>query len=123
MPASKEPVKFRTCDLFDRTAAAKFQENQTLVSKFEEFQKHKANNPVLPFGSSDKMFRGDGFFRGLKHAHLSHDISVIYSISGKNPTLIDLYGLFSHDDLGTGNPPNLKRQKSLSKRLSNQTFS
>jgi hypothetical protein len=82
---------------------------------------------MAPFGSRDGMFAGGGNFTAavpkLRHAHMTHDVSVFYRLSGANPTVIDLFGFFSHDESGTGQPANIKKQKSLAKSLSNQDFS
>ena len=96
-----------------------------LADRFEEFLKTKKQNAMQPFGKVDKPFAGDGFLRNaipnetLIHAHLTHDISIIYSISGKDPRILKLYGVYSHDEMGTGQPPNIKKQKQLASRLSN----
>jgi hypothetical protein len=118
-------VKFQYCDLFKKTYAEKSR-NPQLVKKFNDFITAKSINPINPYGSSDKLFRGGWSFSNyvpkLRHAHLTHDISVVYLISGFNPTQIKLYGFFTHDEMGTGQPPNIKKQKSLAKQLSNQVF-
>jgi mRNA-degrading endonuclease YafQ of YafQ-DinJ toxin-antitoxin module len=121
------PVAFRTSDLYRSTLVDKARAYPIIGQKMQEFRKFKSENPLQQFGSSDKPFQGGGHFgrtiSGLKHAHLTHDIMVVYSISGRNPTLIDLYGIFSHDELGIGQPANIKRQKSQAQRLSGQQFS
>lgn len=120
--ASIEDPKFRTCDLFNETFTQKSRDYPVIGAKFQEFRAAKSANKLAPFGSSDKPFKSFGVFEGLKHAHLTGDVSVVYSIHGSNPSLIDLYGVFSHDELGTGQPVNIKRQKSMDKKLSSQTF-
>lgn len=81
---------------------------------------------MQPFGASDKLFKPDGNFgkkvKGIAHAHLTHDISIVYALSGRNPHIIRLWGFFSHDDLGTGQPPNDKIQKSMATKFDNQSF-
>lgn len=118
-------VKFQYCDLFKETYTAKSR-NPSVVKKFNDFVSAKTSNPIAPYGSSDKPFRGGGFFSNsipkLRHAHITHDISIVYLISGFNPTQIKLYGLFSHDEMGTGQPQNIKKQKSLARQLTNQVF-
>lgn len=121
---SKAPsVIFRTCPLFDETIAQKSKGNSFLQQKLLDFRKSKIENKIAPFGGSDKPFKPFGPFKGLKHAHLSGDVSIVYAIHGSNPSIIDLYGLFSHDELGTGQPVNINRQKSMDKTLSRQSFS
>lgn len=87
-----------------------------------DFYKAKTENKLAPFGGSDKLFKGYGHFAGLRHAHLTQDLSIVYSLNGSNPTVIDLYGIFSHGELGTGQPANMNRQKSIAKKFGNMTF-
>jgi mRNA-degrading endonuclease YafQ of YafQ-DinJ toxin-antitoxin module len=108
--------------LFNETLGKKSQGNPVIPQKTDDFQKSKAANKLEAFGSSDKPFKSFGVFEGLRHAHLTGDISMVYSIHGSNPSVIDLYGLFSHDDLGVGQPVNIKRQKSMDKKFKSQTF-
>lgn len=121
------PVAFRTGKLYQETLAEKARAYPGLVQKLQDFRKFKSENPLQQFGATDKPFKGAGNFAtvipGLRHAHLTHDIMIVYTISGKNPTMINLYGIFSHDELGIGQPQNIKRQKSQVKRMQSQQFS
>tara|TARA_R110000868_G_scaffold289717_1_gene549975 strand:- start:198 stop:569 length:372 start_codon:yes stop_codon:yes gene_type:complete len=119
-------VVFKICKLFQETYIAKAQENPLIKSKFEEFKRTKMDNPMQPFGAKDYPL-GNNAPLGqsvpkLRHSGLNSDISIFYTVSGANPTVIHLYGLFSHDDSGTGQPANIKKQKSLGSKLSNQSF-
>lgn len=115
-------VQFRTCTMFRDSLAA----HKELFPKLEEFRKTKAQNPIAKFGGRDYPFTGAGVFAsevpGLAHAHLTQDISVVYRVHSKNPTLVDIYGLYSHAELGTGQPANIKKQKSMGRRFANQEF-
>lgn len=119
-------VKFLRCDMFAETAAEKTRAYPKLASKIAEFFKLKFQSPLQQFGSSDKPFKNEGNFTshvpGLRHAHLTHDIMIVYTISGRDPTLFKLYGIFSHDELGIGQPANIKIQKNMARRMSNQNF-
>jgi hypothetical protein len=55
-----------------------------------------------------------------RKAHLSSDMSIVYELSGRNPTTIKLYGVFTHAQLGTGQPPNIKIQQNMAKRLAKE---
>ena len=120
-------VAFRTSDLYRSTLVDKVRAYPVVGQKIQDFRKFKSENPLQQFGSSDKPFQGAGHFNkavsGLRHAHLTHDIMIVYTINGRNPTVFDLYGIFSHDELGIGQPGNIKRQKSQAQRLSGQQFS
>ena len=120
-------VVFRHCNLYRETLVDKARAYPIIGQKMQDFKAFKSANPLQQYGGSDKPFVGNGFFgnavRGLRHAHLTHDIMVVYKLSGADPKVFDLYGIFSHDELGIGQPANLKKQKSAASRLGNQDFS
>lgn len=115
------PVITRKCKLFDET----FLDHANLAKRIFAFLDHKNNNPLQPFGSSDTGFTPDGpigkLGLNIKHAHVSQDVSIIYRVHS-NPQVMDLYGIFSHKDSGTGNAANIRIQQQLATRLSNQEF-
>jgi mRNA-degrading endonuclease YafQ of YafQ-DinJ toxin-antitoxin module len=112
--------------LYLETFAAKGVQYPVIGQKINDFIQFKTANPLQPYGATDKPFVGKGNFgtviSSLRHAHLTNDIMVVYTISGRNPIEFHLYGVFSHDELGIGQPANIKRQKAAAKRLSNQSF-
>ena len=77
------------------------------------------------FGDSDKKFRSGGNFDArlpsISHAHLTHDLSVVYYVDRQTNTL-RLYGIYSHDDIGTGRPPDMNRQQQMATRWANFKF-
>lgn len=113
---------FRKSSAFDDT----LRKHSHLAGKLKEFMAAKANDFNSRFGASDKPFSAGGNFskavKGLKHAHLNSDISIVYNVHGSDPRVMDLYGLFSHEELGTGQPANINRQKSKSKSFSGEKF-
>jgi hypothetical protein len=119
-------VKFQTGPLFDQTWRSRSENNASLKNKLSQFVQVKSQEPTASFGSSDKPFKSGGFFTNaipkLRHAHLTHDLSLVYALEGGADPVIRLYGVFSHDDLGTGNPPNKNRQRSMASQLAGQTF-
>jgi hypothetical protein len=124
---ANEKVVFQTCDFFKQTLQDKVSENPIIRKKFDEFVAYKAANPMANYGGSDEPYISKGplgkAISGLKHAHLTRDLSVMYTLSGNNPRVIKLYGIVSHKDSGTGTPANINKQQSLGKRLVNQSFS
>lgn len=120
MTGTRPSVVFSRCALFEE-ALARYKNNQRVIDAFNHFVLHKAQNAMTPFGSKDRPFPG-GRLKGFIHAGLTHDVSIIYKISGRNPSVVYLYTIASHDESGTGQPPNLKRQDQLLKRIGNQTF-
>jgi mRNA-degrading endonuclease YafQ of YafQ-DinJ toxin-antitoxin module len=116
-------LQIKTCPLFVKTHFEKTRSYPILAKKFEDFKNAKMENPMAPVGSSDKTFTTYGNFKGLKHVHLTPDISLVYQLEGSNPITMKLYGLFSHDELGTGQPPSIRRQQSMGVKIANQEFS
>ena len=109
-------TKFRYCELFKTTLKS----HPEAIDAFKKFITLKSSDPMAQFGAKDRHFSGDGQLPGYIHAGLTHDVSIVYKRSGKNPTILDLYAVLSHDELGTGQPANLKKQKSNSKQFGNQ---
>ena len=113
-------VAFRICSLFDETLA---KHGTVVLHILDEFIKHKSANPIAPFGSKDYPYTGGVLSKHnprLMHAGMTYNISLVYTIQGSNPNIISLYGFYTHDESGTGQPQNVKKQNSLSKRIQNQ---
>ena len=112
---SANVVQFRRTKLFNQTLA----KHKEVAGKIEEFIKFKTDNPLGRFGKTDQHFVSGGVLAstGMIHTHLTGDISLLYKRSGKNPTIIDLVAVLTHDELGTGQPPNMKQQKKMAKVL------
>ena len=116
-------VLFVEGTMWDDSLRAAVIDTPIILQKVADFKKHKAENPMVPYGAGDRSFIGAGLFKkylpkALK-AHLTRDYSIIYELSGRNPTTIKLYGVFSHADMGTGTPANKNLQKNLARRLGN----
>ncbi len=92
-----------------------------LQKALEKFQALKSANPQQQYGASDKPFKGKGNFSSLSHAHLTHDISLVYRWD-HDEREFKLYGFYTHDDLGTGTPPQLAKQEVVGGRLKGQVF-
>ena len=114
-------VQFLKSKSFDSTVAGRKQMMSNLEAKIEEFMATKAADPMQPFGGKDKPFGGDGpigrAFPKMRYANLNSDLRLFYTIEGRNPTIIKMYGVFSHDDIGLGQPPSINRQASFIKKL------
>lgn len=116
------PVVFKKGSAFLKSA----KRHPEVQEKFKKFVQAKAEDPTARFGGSDKPFVGKGAFGralpGLQHAHLNSDVSIVYKVAGANPTIVYLYGFYSHEELGTGTPANMNRQQAAAQRLSNTSF-
>jgi len=95
----------------------------SVKDSLKRFLSSKRTNPQQSYGNKDYPFTSAGQFAhevpGLMHAHLSQDLSIVYKVQGNE---IYLFGIFSHADLGTGNPPNIRKQTSMARRFANMTF-
>lgn len=119
-------LEVQQCRLFRDTFSEKGNHYPELRNILGDFIATKAQDPTKPFGSRDGPFKNAGHFTGkvpkLRHAHLMHDMNLCYTISGKDPAILKLYGLFKHDELGTGQPSNYRRQQNVATAMANQSF-
>lgn len=117
-------VTFRRCELYKETYFKKVKPNPVIKEKLRQFMEVKRNDPHQVFGKNDKPFMNQGFYTaavpGIKHAHITPDLSVVYKVDGE---VVTLYGIFAHADLGTGQPSNINKQKSMAQRLANEICS
>lgn len=121
--APKAPVTFVVGPEFADTFKAfkKAGLGDRLTKALVKFKNTKEQNVNAQYGASDKPFSGEGHFKGLSHAHLTHNISLVYRLdSAQNQ--FKLYGFYTHDDLGTGTPANMRKQSTVGTRLSGQQF-
>ena len=97
-----------------------------LADKIAEFKQTKSQNPMQPYGKNDTRLIATAplgrAVPGLRYAHLTQDLSIFYTLGGANPHVFNLFGIYSHNESGTGNSQNIKVQKNLGKRLANQSF-
>ena len=112
-------VVFKRCDLFNETYKKHAGEIKDQLEKFLSF---KAQNPLMPFNKKDYPFKGNGVLHGIGHAHLTFNISVFYTLTGRDPRVIQLIGIFTHDESGIGNPAKPNLQRSLKSRIDTQKF-
>ena len=116
---SKRPnVILRACPLYFES----LQNHPNLIEKLKEWITRKMETPLESIGK-DAPFKGGGpidqIISKLRHAHINQDVSLVYKMYG-NPIHIDLYGLFSHKELGTGNSTQIKAQQRMAKQFLNQ---
>lgn len=94
-----------------------------VLNNIRDFMDTKRNNPLSPYGSSDKRFSSGGNYSGvvpgLAHAHVTPDLSVVYRVEGGT---VYLYGVYSHADLGTGTPSKQAKQQSMAGKFSRMNF-
>lgn len=115
-------TKFIRTPAYKETYLAKIKPYPAIKAKFRKFMETKRDNPNASFGSSDKPFISKGSFGilipGLKHAHITHDLSIVYLHRGNT---IVLYGFYTHNELGTSRPAKINIQKSMAKKFKSMT--
>ena len=121
------PLVIKRCPLFMETMEEMVKGyGQRITDSLAQFIKTKMADPTAPYGSSDKANpAGTPMAQAvpkIRHAHLTHDVSIFYTVSGANPVELKLYAVYTHDQAGTGQPLNQKKQKSTAKRMGGQTF-
>lgn len=108
--------------MWEESLANAIKDKPNILQKIKEFRDIKQENPLAAFGTNDGTFIPGGIYKSYlpkaRKAHLTQDHSIIYELSGRDPTVVKLYGVFTHAALGTGNTPNPKIQKNMAKRLS-----
>ena len=114
------------CKLFNETAQKYLLPGSALRKSFDRFVETKLTNPIASYGSSDKTNpAGTPMAQAvpkIRHAHLSSDISIFYTVSGANPTVLRLYALLSHSEAGTGQPLNKRKNQGMATKMANQEF-
>lgn len=119
-----KPVAVEKCPLFESSYIDKVKSNRVLQNKLIEFLIKKTKDPLTPVGN-DRPLTSKGVYAsampGIWHAHLNLDISVWYVYVGGVKPAIRLYGLFTHDETGTGPTPKIQKQKTMATKMANQT--
>lgn len=116
-PVEARKVRIYASKLFLSTLK-NFRGDAQVIQAIQAFIAHKRKDPTTAFGSKDYPFRGSSL-KGYMHAGLTFDAQMVYTIGGRDPHVIRLYGVFTHDDLGTGNPVQMKRQQKAGQTFDN----
>jgi len=124
MLGMQNEVTFRRSPLYKETYLERVKPYPKLREKLRQFMDFKRRQPDDNWGGSDKFFKpGLKFFTaipGIRHAHLAPDLFMVYRIGKANE--VWLYGIFTHDDLGIGQPMNPRKQDAAANRLARQQF-
>lgn len=107
-------VVLRLGPSFHSTVESKEKEQRfsTLREKIKTFTEIKRQNPLQ---RTPNDLPTSGFFtqiKGIQHYKLFNDLRLWWRISGSDPVYIDLLGVYTHDETGTGQPGQPKIQKS-----------
>lgn len=116
-------VRFRRSPEYKETYLEKIINNPVLKRKFASFMDLKRNDPEGVFSKHDKGFVAKGHFPrevpGIRKTHIGNDISIVYKVVGNE---VYLYGFYSHDDLGTGDPESQPTQRRMAKKFKSMSF-
>lgn len=106
----KRLVQFVGADTYFATLN-KYGKDEAVLQALRNFIAFKRENPLQQAGGKDRPYIGSGPLSGYIHAGLTRDISIVYTISGRDPHVIKLFGIYTHQDTGTGTPgrPNLSK--------------
>lgn len=106
----KRLVQFVGADTYFATLK-KYESDPQVLQALRNFIAFKRENPLQQAGGKDRPYIGSGPLAGYIHAGLTRDISIVYTISGRDPHVIKLFGIYTHQDTGTGTPgrPNLSK--------------
>lgn len=115
----QRPTVFLRGNDFRRTYDEKVLPHESVRKKLRQFMHAKRENPQQSWGGSDTHFVARGPLAGFRHAHLTQDLSIVYRVVNKT---VFLYGFYTHNDLGTGNPAKIALQKANAERFQNTTF-
>lgn len=124
-PIATQGLAVEECPMYKESRDEKTAKHPELKQKIREFILAKEIAPTGQFGSVDKKSpAGTPFVTiapDVKHAHLNSDISIWYKITGSNPTVLRLYGVFTHDETGTGQPNKIAKSRAVAKRMAQQS--
>lgn len=106
----KRLVQFVGADTYFATLN-KYAKDDQVLQALRNFIAFKRENPLQQAGGKDRPYVGNGPLSGYIHAGLTRDISIVYTISGRDPHVIKMFGIYTHQDTGTGTPgrPNLSK--------------
>jgi mRNA-degrading endonuclease YafQ of YafQ-DinJ toxin-antitoxin module len=123
-PDSSAEAKSEPTFVYTRSAEASIgrlgpKEAEQVNKRLQDFINLKKNNPLALFGRTDNIFKSDTTLRGFRHCHLGLDLVLIYKYDGKKNQFC-LFGVYTHDDIGIGQPRNSRRQDSMVTQWTNQ---
>lgn len=108
-----ESVELRISSTFSAQLREKRKKFPDLGKKIWAFWQEKKDNPFKRLGGDLPTV---GIFTelvpGIQHYKLGKDLRLWWRVSGHAPTYVDLIGIYSHEETGTGAPKksNIMRQ-------------
>ena len=120
--------RFKRSPEYKTTYYEKVRPHKSQRDSFIRFIDNKRKDPRKQLNSADKPFKSQGVYGmkipGLMHAHIAGgDISIVYRVQneGSEP-VVYLYGFYTHDELGTGEPARPAIQQKMASNFSRFTF-
>lgn len=122
---SPTTAELEVCPFFDETTSA-YKKDQKMRDKITAFMDFKKASPMDRFNKTDTNLAANGPYAqimpGMRKAHLTQDISIWYTLSSSNPTLVHLYAVLTHEQSGTGTPAKVARQVKVANKMKQQSF-
>jgi addiction module RelE/StbE family toxin len=86
-----------------------------------DFLKFKKTNPKQPYNTNDDALKGGELKNvGLRHFDIGREYRLYYRVVEDSDSIkVILYGVFTHEETGTGRPPNQNKQKSFADTVRN----
>ena len=102
---------------------------KSVINKTSELLEKKRQDPHGKLSDGDYALGTNGGFAdfpGLMHTPVSHNLRLWYAVvpvkKGKETEhQIRAFGVYTHDETGTGSPPNIPLQKATATRMSNES--
>lgn len=120
---SNSDVKpFMRSDEYDETYKRYVLPTPGVRAKLRAFMSAKRLDPTWRVGD-DTPFVSNGPYGkalpGLRHMHLSQDLSIVYRVHNNQ---VWLYGIYPHKELGTGNASQIRTQQAMADRFKRYKF-
>lgn len=92
-----------------------------VIDKVNSFIEFKSDNPTALFGKTDSMMSTTSELgkKRIRHAHLTLDLSIFYRIYG-TPSILYIFGVFTHQESGTGHQAGNKATKNFATLITNR---
>lgn len=86
-----------------------------------DFLKFKKLNPKQSYNKNDDALKGGELKNvGLRHFDIGREYRLYYRVVEDSDSIkVILYGVFTHEETGTGRPPNQNKQKSFADTVRN----
>lgn len=107
--------------LFNGSVKLRSRDHKNLIEVISDFLRFKSVNPKQSYNPKDTPLTG-GILKDLKlwHYDIGRSLRLYYNVSQEGDTVfLNLYGVFTHDETGTGQPANKRKQEKFVDHVKN----